>query len=94
MLNFTMRTCVPINANRLFLPKITPSSKFIIIFTLKFCFSLGTVETKILTTKMLAFWLIWRFILQNKAIEGVEVNGFVDVCAPTNKFVGFGENLR
>ena len=67
MLNFTMRTCVPINANRLFVCKITSFVKQELSLHSVFVSPYGVIETKVFIIKLLAFLAICQFILQNKA---------------------------
>lgn len=62
-------------------------------FTFCLCSICGPTETKIFIIKMLAFYGICPFILQNKASRWGEVKGKVVCSAPTNKFVDFVENL-
>ena len=91
--DFLMRTCVPINAKR----KISlnrPNYEECEITLHSPCVSpLDRLRLKSSLSSGYVLRVFCAFVYKVGGLEGHEVNGFVDVCAPTNILVGWsGKN--
>ena len=88
-----MRTCVPINARR----KISlnrPNYEECEIILHSACVSpLDRLRLKSSLSSGYVLRVFYTFVYKMGGLKGHEVNGFVDVCAPTNTLVGWsGKN--
>lgn len=85
---FIMRTCVPINARRKISLNRTNYEEYEIILHSACVSPLERLRLKSLLSSGYVLRVFCTFVYKMGGFEGHEVNGFVDVCAPTNILVG------
>ena len=91
--DFLMRTCVPINAIRKIILNRTNYEECEIILHSTRVYHLGRLRLKSSLSSGYVLMVFCTCVYNNGSFGGHEVNGFVDVCAPTNTLVAWsGKN--
>lgn len=91
--DFLMRTCVPINARRFFVCKVTSFMKYELSLHSACVSPWERLRLKSSLSSGYVSMVFCTFVYKVGDFGGHEVNGFVDVCAPTNILVAWsGKN--
>lgn len=83
-----MCTCVPYYASPIFVCKVTSSMKQELSLHDVFIHPSGPLRLKHTTSSTCSFFTFGVIVYKVGGFGAHEVNGFVDVCAPTNTLMG------